>query len=57
LLRRRGTLTPAFAQQRPHRAALLVEQRDQHMHRLDEVVVAADRQRLRVSQRLLELAK
>ena len=38
----------------PRAAALLVEQCQQQVRRLDEIVVAPDRQRLRVAQGLLE---
>ena len=38
-----------------HAAALLLEQRRHHVHGLDELMIAADGERLRVGQRLLEL--
>ncbi len=41
-------------QQVAHRAALLIEQRDHDVLRLDELVIAADGERLRVGQGLLE---
>ena len=41
-------------QQRARAAAGLVEQRDQQVRRFDDVVIAADRQRLRVGEGLLE---
>jgi hypothetical protein len=57
-------LADAFAQQRrvdaglreqrARAAALLVEQRGEQVHRFDDVVVAADGERLRVGERLLE---
>ena len=43
-----------LGQQAAHRAALLLEQRRHQMDRLDELMVAADRERLRVGERLLE---
>ncbi len=42
-------------EQRPHRAALLVEQRQHQVRGLDELVVAAEGQRLGVGQGHLEL--
>ncbi len=42
-------------QQPAHRAALLLEQRRHQVHRLDELVIPADGQRLRVLQRLREV--
>ncbi len=42
-------------QQRTHAAALAVEQRQHHVRRLHELMVAAERKRLRIGQRLLEL--
>ncbi len=50
-----GDVDASLAQQRLGRPALLIEQGDQHMQRLDDVVVATHRQRLRVSQGLLKL--
>ena len=50
----RGHVDAGLRQQRPVRAALLVEQRGHQVRRLEHVVVAPDRQRLRVGQRLLE---
>ena len=46
---------PGLGQQRPAAATGLVEQRGQHMHRLDDVVVAAHGQRLRIGQGFLEV--
>ena len=43
-----------LGQQRPGAAAGLVQQRGEHVHRFEQVVVAAHGQRLRVGQRLLE---
>ena len=43
-------------QQVARAAALLVEQRDEQVHRLDELVVAADRKALCILQRELEFA-
>ena len=40
-----------------HRAALLLEQRGQHMNRLDELMIAPDGQGLRVGERLLEVGR
>jgi hypothetical protein len=40
----------------PHRAAVLVQQRDHEVNRLDELVIAPDRQTLGIRQRHLELA-
>ena len=45
-----------LVEQGPHRAALLVEQGRHHVQRLDVLVVAADRERLGIGQRQLELA-
>jgi len=45
-----------LGQQVAHGAAVLVEQRHHQVHRLDELVVAAERERLRVRQGHLELA-
>ena len=45
-----------LGEQRPHGAALLIEQRDHHMQRLDELMVTAHRQTLRVGQGHLEFA-
>ncbi len=42
-------------QQRPHAAALLVEQRQKQMNRFDIVVIAPDRERLGIGQRHLKL--
>ncbi len=47
-------IDPRLGQQRARAAALLVEQRSEHVHRFDDVVVAAHGQRLCVRQRLLE---
>ena len=47
---------PRLDQQRPHAAALGVEHGQQQVRRLDELVVAADRQRLGVGQRRLKSA-
>ena len=47
-------VNPGMRKQRAHRAALLVEQRRHQVHRLDELVIAPDRQRLRIGQRFLE---
>ncbi len=47
---------PCLDEQRPHGAALAVEEREQHMGRLEELVVAADGERLGIGQRLLEPA-
>src|SRR6185503_7946083 len=44
-------------QQRAHGAALALQQRQQHVSRLHELVVAADRQRLRIRKRLLKTAR
>ncbi len=45
-----------LVEQRPHRAALLVEQREHHVGGFDELVVAAERERLGVREGHLELA-
>ena len=45
-----------LCQQVAHRAAFLVEQRRHQVHRLDELVIAPDRQALGVLERQLELA-
>ena len=45
-----------LVEQGPHRAALLVQQGRHHVQRLDVLVVAADRERLGIGQRLLEFA-
>ena len=45
-----------LGEQGPHRAAVLIEQCCQHMHRLDELVIAAHRQALSVAQSQLKLA-
>jgi hypothetical protein len=47
---------PGLVEQRPHGAALLIQQGRHDVQRLDVLVVAADRQRLGISQRLLESA-
>ncbi len=44
-------------EQRARAAAFLVEQREQQVHRLDELVIAADRERLRIRQRELEFRR
>ena len=44
-------------EQAAHGAALLLEQRGHQVHGLDELVIAADGERLRVLQRLLELGR
>ena len=44
-------------QERLRRCRPAVEQRRHHVRRLDELIVAADAQRLRVGQRLLEAAR
>ena len=49
-----GTLTPARESERRRAAVLLVEQRREQVHRLDELVVRADGEALRVGERLLE---
>ena len=41
-------------EERPRAAALLVEEREQEVRGLDELLVAADRERLRVCERKLE---
>jgi len=45
-----------FRQQATYTAALLVEQCDHHMYRLDELVILAHGQRLRIGKRHLEFA-
>ncbi len=53
-LAQRRHIDLSLGQQRPGRAALLVEQRGHHVHRLEHVVIASDRQRLRIGERLLK---
>ena len=55
--RSRFRLTPAFVRRPTHAAALLLEQRRHHVHGLDELMIAADGERLRIGQRLLELGR
>ena len=50
----RADIDPGLGKQRSHAAALLIEQRDQHMQRFDELVVVAERQALRLGQRRLQ---
>ena len=53
-VRSAATLTPAWASIGVGRAALLIEQRRHQVRRLEHVVVAPDRQRLGIGQRLLK---
>ena len=50
----RGHVDAGLREQRHGRAALLVEQRGQEVHRFEHVVVAPDCERLRIGERLLE---
>src|SRR5438309_3706085 len=47
---------PRLHEQRAHRAARAIEHRQQDMRGLDELMIAAERERLRVGQRLLKAA-
>jgi hypothetical protein len=46
-----------LVEQVPHRAALLIQQGRHHVQRLDVLMIAADRERLGIRQRQLELAR